>query len=41
MLAKKYLKIAKNYVDTVRCRGYSVDMSSAVPDFKKKEVSRC
>ena len=41
MYAKNNLKNAKDYVDTERFKGYSIDMSSVVPDCKKKEVSRC
>lgn len=37
MYAKNNLKNTKDYVDTERFKRYSIDMSSVVPDCKKKE----
>lgn len=37
MYAKNNLKNTKDYVDTEHSRGYSIDMSSVIPDCKKKE----
>ena len=37
MYAKNNLKNTKDYVDTERFKGYSIDMSSVVPDYKKRK----